>query len=96
MWDDFTWEEIREGSQVGQTSEKVEKNVALATKEKNKKKYMSQVGHYASKFPEKKKGKTEKDSTATATVEDFASKFEHDFSLVSIDSSIVSSSFEHI
>ena len=55
-----------------------------------------QRGHYAFKCPEKKKGKTEKDSAATAIVEDFAAKFEQEFSLVSIDSSIGSSSFEHV
>ena len=38
LWDDFTQEEIRDGSQVGQTSEDVEQNVALAAKSKNKKK----------------------------------------------------------
>ena len=37
-----------------------------------------------------------KDSTTTVAVEDFAAKFEHEFSLVSIDSSIGSSSFDHV
>ena len=54
------------------------------------------MGHYASKRPEKKKGKTERDSTMTTAVEDFAAKFEKEFSLVSIDSSVGSSSFEHV
>ena len=54
------------------------------------------MGHYASKCPEKKKGKTEKDLEVSAVVEDFAAKFEQEFSLVSIDSSIGSSSFEHV
>ena len=61
LWDDFTQEEIRDGSQVGQTSEEAEQNVALADKSKNKKKkYLShikcyccgQLGHYAMKCPE--------------------------------------------
>ena len=44
MWDDFTQEEIQEGSQIGQVSEDVEQNVALATKSKNKKKkYLSKI-----------------------------------------------------
>ena len=38
LWDDFTQEEIQYGSQVDQTSEDVEHNVALTTKSKNKKK----------------------------------------------------------
>ena len=58
--------EIREGCQGSQVSEKVEQNVALATKANKKKKEMSQVvcyqcckmGHYTSKCREKKKGKT--------------------------------------
>ena len=46
LGDDFTQEEIREGSQVGQSSEDVEQNVALATKANKKKKDMSQVKCY--------------------------------------------------
>ena len=38
LWDDFTQEEIRDGAQVGQTSEDAKQNVALAAKSKNKKK----------------------------------------------------------
>ena len=83
---------------------RVSKNVALTTKANKKKKDMSQVkcyqcgqmGHYASKCLEKKKGKIEKDPTATTVVEDFAAKFEQEFSLISIDSSIGSSSFERV
>ena len=51
------------------------------------------MGHYASKCPEKKKEKTERDMAASATVEDYAAKFEQEFSLVSIDSSIGSLGF---
>ena len=40
--------------------------------------------------------KTERDVVASAVVEEFATKFEQEFSLVSIDSSIGSSIFEHV
>ena len=47
LWDDFTQEEIQDGSQVGQTSEDAEQNVALAAKSKNKKnKDLSQIKCY--------------------------------------------------
>ena len=46
LWDDITQEENRKGSQVGQSSEDVEQNVALATKANKKKKDMSQVKCY--------------------------------------------------
>ena len=84
----------------------MEHNVALAAKTNKKKKGISrircyhcgQMGHYASKCPKKKnvKEKTERDMAATAAVEDFAAKFEQEFSLVSIDSSVGSSSFENV
>ena len=77
--------------------------MALATKVNKKKKDISQVrcyqcgqmGHYASKCLEKKnvKEKTERDMATSAAVEDYAAKFEQEFSLVSIDSSIGSSNF---
>ena len=56
------------------------------------------MGHYASKCPEKKnvKKKTERDMVTSAAVEDYAVKFEQEFSLVSIDSSIGSLVFENI
>ena len=44
----------------------------------------------------KKIVKTERDVAASAIVEEFATKFEQEFSLVSIDSSIGSSTFEHV
>ena len=54
--------------------------------------------HYALKCPEKKnvKEKNERDMPASATVEDYAVKFEQEFSLVSIDSSIGSSVFKNV
>ena len=54
------------------------------------------MGHYASKCPKKKIVKTERDVAASAFVEEFAAKFEQEFSLVSIASSIGSSIFEHV
>ena len=43
LWDDFTQEEIQEGSLDSQVNEEVEQNVALATKVNKKKKDISQV-----------------------------------------------------
>ena len=53
------------------------------------------MGHYASKCPEKKnvKEKNERDIVMSTVVEDYAAKFEQEFSLVSIDSNIGSSVF---
>ena len=53
------------------------------------------MGHYALNCLEKKnvKEKIERDMAASATVEDYTTKFEQEFSLVSIDSSIGSSVF---
>ena len=79
--------------------------MALAAKSKNKKKkdlsqikcyHCGQRGPYATKCPKKKIVKTERDVAASAVVEEFAAKFEQEFSLVSIDSSIGSSTFEHV
>ena len=46
LWDDFTQEEIREGSLGSQVNEEVEQNMALATKANKKKKDISQVKCY--------------------------------------------------
>ena len=79
--------------------------MALAAKSKNKKKkdlsqikgfHCGKLGHYATKCLEKKTVKTEIYVATSAIVEEFATKFEQEFSLVSIDSSIGSSTFEHV
>ena len=56
------------------------------------------MGHYASKFPEKKnvKEKTGRDMARSAVVEEYAMKFEQEFSLVSIDSNVGGSTVEHV
>ena len=54
------------------------------------------MGHYASKCLEKKNVKTKRDMAASAAVEDYATKFEQEFSLVSIDSNVGSLSFENV
>jgi hypothetical protein len=73
LWDDFTQEEIREGSQSsGQKANGVDEDVSLATKGKGKKKGNSgrdlskvrcyccnKLGHLASQCPERKKKKKE-------------------------------------
>ena len=78
--------------------------MALAAKTNKKKKDLNQIrcyhcgqmGHYASKCHEKKIVRTKRDMAAFADVEEYATKFEQEFSLVSIDSSIGSSSFENV
>ena len=90
----------------GKVSEEAEHNVALTTKTNKKKKDLNQIkcyhcgqmGRYSSTCLEKKivKEKTKRDVVASAAVEDYAMKFEQEFSLVSIDSSVGSSSFENV
>ena len=88
----------------GQVNKEVEHNVALATKTNKKKKDFSQIrcyhcgqmGHSASKCPKKKIVKTERDVATSTVVEEYTKKFEQGFSLVSIDSSVGSSTFEHV
>ena len=68
----------------------MEHNVALAAKTNKKKKDLSQIGcyhcgkmgHYSSKCHEKKivKEKTERDVAAPTEVDDYAMKFEQEFS----------------
>ena len=90
----------------GQVSEEAEHDVSLAAKTNKKKKDLNQIkcyhcgqmGRYSSTCLEKKivKEKTERDVAASAAVEDYAMKFELEFSLVSIDSSVGISSFENV
>jgi hypothetical protein len=107
LWDDFTQEEIREGSHSGQKIDGVdEENVSLVAKGKGKKKgnsgrdlskvrcyYCNQLGHLVSQCPERKKKKKEQEEPDTATMEDFSSKFDMDFSLVTLVSSVGSGGF---
>jgi hypothetical protein len=110
MWDDFTQEEIREGSQSsGQKTDGINEDVALAAKGKGKKKENSerdlskvrcyccyQLGHLASQCPKRKKKKKEQEepvTAATTTMEDFYSKFDREFSLVTLVSNVGSGGF---
>ena len=103
LWDDFTQEETREGSQSsGQKTDRVDENVALASKSKKKENFRrdlsrvrcyccNQLGHLASQCPERKKKKKGQEGPNTATttaMEDFSSKFDMDFSLVTLVSSV--------
>jgi hypothetical protein len=56
----------------------------------------NQLGHLASHCPERKKKKKEPErpeTAATATIEDFASKYDREFSLVTLVSSVGSEGF---
>ena len=108
LWDDFTQEEIRERSQSSdQKTDKVDENVALVAKSKKKgssTRDLSKVrcfccnklGHLASQCPKRKKKKKESEgpkTAATVAIEDFASKFDREFSLVTLVSSVGSGGF---
>jgi hypothetical protein len=107
LWDDFTQEEIREGSQSsGQKTNGAEENVVLAAKSKKKGRSRrdsskvrcyccNQLEHLASHCPERKKKKAPKrlETAATTTMEDFASKYDIEFSLVTLVSSVDSGGF---
>jgi hypothetical protein len=108
LWDDFTQEEIREGSHSnGQKEDRAEENVALAAKSKkkgNSGRDLSKVrcyccnklGHLASHCPERKKKKKEQEgpeTAATTTMEDFSSKYDKEFFLVTLVSSVDSGGF---
>jgi hypothetical protein len=108
LWDDFTQEEIRERSQSSdQKTDRAEENIALAAKSKKKGSSgrdlskvrcycCNQLGHLASQCPERKKKKKESEgpeTAATAAIEDFASKFDREFSLVTLVSSVGSGGF---
>jgi hypothetical protein len=51
------------------------------------------LGHFASECPEKKKEQEGLDTAATTTMEDFSSKFDKEFSLVTLVSSVGSGGF---
>jgi hypothetical protein len=54
----------------------------------------NQLGHLASHYPERKKKESEGPETAaTAAMEDFASKFDREFSLVTLVSNVSSGGF---
>jgi hypothetical protein len=107
-WGDFTQEEIWERSQSsGQKTDGADENVALVAKSKKKgssRRDLSkvrcyccnQLGHLASHCPERKKKKKEQEgpeTTTTTTMEDFASKYDKEFSLVTLVSSVGSGGF---
>ena len=93
----------------GQKTDGVYEDVVLVAKGKGKKKGNSerdlskfrcyccnQLGHLASHCPERKKKKKEPEgpeTTATAAMEDFSSKFDMEFSLVTLVSSVGSGGF---
>jgi hypothetical protein len=91
----------------GQKEDRAEENIALAAKSKKKgnsrrnlskvRRYCcNQLGHLASQCPEKKKKRKEQEgpeTAATAAVEDFSSKFDNEFFLVTLVSSVGSGGF---
>jgi hypothetical protein len=109
LWDDFTQEEIQERSQSsGQKGHGAnEENVALATKSKSKKQGSSgkdlskvrcfvcnQYAHLVAQFPKRKKMEEEGPiAAATTAIEEFADKFDREFSLFTLISSVGSTGF---
>jgi hypothetical protein len=88
LWDDFTQEEIQEGSQEKALDDANDKNISLM--EKGNKKDMSKVkcfschktGQYASQCLNKKKKKLEPKMSASIEVVEFTQRFEKEFSLM--------------
>jgi hypothetical protein len=108
LWDDFTKEDIQEGSQSnGTKKDVVDENVSLTAKRKKKGSFerdlskvrcycCNQLGHLASHCLERKKKKKEQEgseTTATSAMEDFASKYDIEFSLVTLVSNVGSGGF---
>ena len=90
----------------GQKEDRAEENVSLSAKSKKKgnsgsdlskvKCYCcNQLGHHASHCPERKKKKEQEgpETAATAAMEDFSTKFDKEFSLVTLVSSVGSGGF---
>jgi hypothetical protein len=89
LWDDFTQDEIREGSQERAMDGADDENVVLVGKSNEKKKDMSKVrcftchktGHYVSQCPNKKE-KSEPEVSASTEIAEFVERHEREFSLM--------------
>jgi hypothetical protein len=92
LWDDFTQEEIQEGSQEKEMDGADDKNVALVVKGNEKNKDMSKVrcfschktSHYASQCPNNNKKKSEPEVSASTEIAEFAERYEREFSLMMV------------
>jgi hypothetical protein len=107
-WDDFSQEDTQEGyHRSGKKEDRDEENVSLAAKSKKKGNsgrdlskvtcyYCNQLGNVASQCPKRKnksKEQEETDTTTTSTMEEFYSKYDKEFYLVTLVSSIGSGGF---
>jgi hypothetical protein len=90
LWDDFTQEEIQEGTQEKEFNGADDKNVSLMVKSNENKKDMSKVrcfachktGHYASHCLNNNKKKLKPEVSTSAKVVEFAERYEKKFSLM--------------
>ena len=105
LWDDLTQEELRvDGGQSVENSVEFQALVGKGKKKKGSSRNLGkvrcfecgQLGHLVSQCPVKNgKGKeTEKATAASAEIETFTKKFEQEFSLVTVVSSIGSTDLE--
>jgi hypothetical protein len=86
LWDDFTQEEIQEGSQERAVDGADDENIPLVEKSSEKKTDMSKVrcfachktGHYVSQCPNKEK-KSEPEVLASAEIAEFVERQERNF-----------------